>query len=139
MGRRRQLHLEESLEDSFLNLTPLIDVVLIVLISFVLIAPLIEIDRVALAVGSSGTLDASAMQKSPINIYVLEDNSVKLNTKIVSLTELKTELKWVKAKYPREIPQLFQDKKSAFGTYQEVKNIVESIGFTGLDVILKSN
>ena len=139
MSRRKNLHLEDDLEDSFLNLTPLIDVVLIVLISFVLIAPLIEIDRVSLAVGSSAEFDASAMQKSPINIYVLEDNSVKLNTKIVSLAELKTELKWIKAKYPQEIPQLFQDQKSAFGTYQEVKNLVETVGFTGLDVILKSN
>lgn len=139
MGRRKNLHLEDDLEDSFLNLTPLIDVVLIVLIAFVLIAPLVEIDRVSLAVGSAQDFDTAAMQKSPINIYVLENNVVKLNAKTVSLAELKKELKWIKIKYPKQIPQLFQDKKSAFGTYQEVKNMVEETGFTGLDVILKSN
>ena len=136
MAKRRKFNLEE-IEDSFLNLTPLIDVVLVVLVSFVLIAPLIEIDRVSLAVGATKEFEPSSMQKSLINIYVLENNSIKLNAKEISLSELKGELAWMKQKYPREIPQLFQDKKSCFGTYQEVKNLVEETGFTNLDVILK--
>jgi biopolymer transport protein ExbD len=35
------------------------------------------------------------------------------------------------------IPQLFQDKRACFGTYQQVKNAVENAGFNELEVILK--
>jgi biopolymer transport protein ExbD len=34
-------------------------------------------------------------------------------------------------------PQLFQDKRAAFGTYQQVKNAAEMAGFSELEVILK--
>ncbi len=139
MGKRKKFYSEESLEDSFLNLTPLIDVVLVVLISFVLIAPLIEIDRVSLAQGPVQQIDPSCMQKSLINIHVMENNLIKLNSKIVTEEALKKELFSMKKKYPDEKPQLFQDQKSFFGTYQKIKNMVEEAGFLGLDVILKAD
>ncbi len=129
----------ESLEETHINMTPLIDVVFVVLIMFIIIAPMLELDRVQLA--SSAQRDTKEMavvqENSPVAIHVHEDNSIWLNNRIVSEKELIQLLKEAKRLYPQKIPQLFHDKKAQFGTYQTVKNAVETAGFEQLDVILQ--
>lgn len=127
-----------SFEESLINLTPLIDVVFVVLIAFILIAPLLETDHVALA-QSSVNSEKNIVGQSPISIYVREDDSILVNHRMVSLQELSAILKEKKRNSPKEIPQLFHDKRAHFGTYQSIKNIVEAVGFEQMDVILKPN
>lgn len=122
-----------------MNLTPLIDVVFVILIMFIVVAPLLEIDRVELASGvpleAESVLPAS--EKSPIAIHVLADNAITLNGAPIALSNLEPMLRVAKAKYPEAHPQLFHDKNATFGTYQSVKNAVEGAGFREMDVILK--
>ena len=129
----------ESLEETSINMTPLIDVVFVVLIMFIIIAPMLELDRVQLA--SAAMRDSKEMavvqENSPVAIHVHEDNTIWLNNRIVSEKELIQLLKEAKRTYPQKIPQLFHDKKAQFGTYQTVKNAVEVAGFEQLDVILQ--
>lgn len=129
----------ESLEETHINMTPLIDVVFVVLIMFIIIAPMLELDRVQLA--SSAQRDTKEMavvqENSPVAIHVHEDNSIWLNSRIVSEKELVQLLKEARRLYPQKTPQLFHDKKAQFGTYQTVKNAVETAGFEQLDVILQ--
>ncbi len=129
----------DSSEETHINLTPLIDVVFVVLIMFIIIAPMLELDRVQLA--SSAQRDTKEMaivqENSPVAIHVHEDNSIWLNNRIVSEKELILMLKEAKRLYPQKVPQLFHDKKAQFGTYQTVKNAVETAGFEQLDVILQ--
>ena len=126
-------------EDIHVNLTPLIDVVFVVLIMFIIIAPMLELDRVQLATGAHReTKEMPVVQEnSPVAIHVDEDNSIWFHNKAVSEKELILLLKEAKRAYPQRIPQLFQDKKAHFGTYQTVKNAVEIAGFEQLDVILQ--
>jgi biopolymer transport protein ExbD len=129
----------ESAEETHINLTPLIDVVFVVLIMFIIIAPMLELDRVQLA--SAAQRDTKEMavvqENSPVAIHVHEDNSIWIDNRIVSEQELIQILKGAKRTYPQRIPQLFHDKKAQFGTYQTVKNAVEIAGFEQLDVILQ--
>lgn len=123
-------------EESLLNLTPLIDVVFVVLIIFILIAPMLEIDKIQLA-PSVTKKEATTPESSPITIQVKEDNSIWIQKKKVSLEDLLTVLIQEKQKHPHKTPQLFHDKKAQFGTYQAIKNTVEIAGFQELDVILQ--
>ncbi|MBS0627996.1 MAG: biopolymer transporter ExbD [Verrucomicrobia bacterium] len=123
-------------EESLLNLTPLIDVVFVVLIIFILIAPMLEIDKVKLASASSDSKQTAASTSSPIAIHVHEDNSIWINQKRASIEELVFFLKQEKVRHHNQTPQLFHDKKAHFGTYQAIKNAVESAGYEELDVIL---
>lgn len=126
-------------EEPTVNLTPLIDVVFVILIGFILVAPLLEIDQVELA-EASATLphqNVALHEGSKVAIYVRQDNSIWFDGKKVTLTELEDLLKRAKKEYPKEIPQLFHDKKGHFGTYQGVKNALESAGFEQVDVILR--
>ncbi len=130
---------DHSSEETHINLTPLIDVVFVVLIMFIIIAPMLELDRVQLASAAQrDTKEMSVVQEnSPVAIHVHEDNSIWFQNQRVVEKDLIKLLKEAKRLYPQKIPQLFHDKKAQFGTYQIVKNAVELAGFEQLDVILQ--
>ncbi|HEY5259686.1 MAG TPA: biopolymer transporter ExbD [Rhabdochlamydiaceae bacterium] len=138
MPARRRIH-PEPIEEPVINLTPLIDVVFVVLIMFILVAPMLEIDRIQLAMGAEhkGKDLPAPSDKGALSLHVFDDNSVSLNGKKVNMKELVALLKVAKRQNPKGIPQVFQDKKAFFGTYQAVKNAVEESGFEQMDVVLK--
>lgn len=135
----RQKRYRSALEEPTINLTPLIDVVFVILIMFIVVAPLLEIDRIELAEGGATEHDVSqsVQEKSPIVIHVFGDNLIAFNQRPVSLKELDTHLADAKKYFPQARPQLFHDRKATFGTYQSVKNAIEKAGFSQMDVILK--
>jgi biopolymer transport protein ExbD len=136
MRRKLRLHSDdESVEEPFINLTPLIDVVFVVLISFMLIAPVLDIDSVDLAL--SGGVEKKEIEPGSISISVHADNTIWVRGKELNLKELEAFLRGEKKRSPRAIPQLVHDKKAHFGTYQSIKNTLETIGFEQMDVVLK--
>ena len=139
MRKNRSYHTSLDGDENQVNLTPLIDVVFVVLIMFIIIAPMLELDRVELASSAANEhKEATSVQESgSIAIHVHEDNSIWINHVQISPQALTSFLKEAKKMYPNQIPQLFHDKKACFGTYQIVKNAVEEAGFEQLDVILQ--
>lgn len=120
------------------NLTPLIDVVFVVLIMFIVIAPILEIDRVRLASGRHDNPDQiAARETSEIVLHVHDDNTIWLNRRQIDISHLEENLAILHHSHPEERPQLFHDSRAQFGTYQQVKNAVESAGFEELDLILE--
>jgi biopolymer transport protein ExbD len=103
--------LKESHEDIHINLTPLIDVVFVVLIMFIIIAPMLELDRVQLASAAQRENRETAVvqEESPVAIHVHEDNSIWFNNRVVSKDELLQLLKNAKRSYPNKTPQLFHE------------------------------
>ena len=131
---------ELVVEEPLINLTPLIDVVFVVLITYMLIAPVLNIDPVDLAPSGPGSQKESpAAENAPISVSVHADNSIWMQGRTLSLNQLEKQLKELKNRYPKAIPQLAQDTKAHFGTYQAVKNAMEAAGFEQMDVILKPN
>lgn len=138
MRQKRLNHFATSLPDEGgINLTPLIDVVFVVLIMFILIAPMLEVDKVKLAAGASHE-ETEAVTASALAIHVHENNSIWINKREISPENLRPILKAVYAKNPKLTPQLYHDERAYFGTYQKVKNALEEAGFEQLDVILKN-
>ena len=131
-------HAQDPMDEGTINLTPLIDVVFVVLIMFIIIAPLIEIDRIALASGKPVKKHAPMHQK-PITIHVKADNTIWINHKCIPEQNLGLVLKELFEAYPNQTPQLYHDKCAYFGTYQKVKNALETVGFEQMDVILKND
>lgn len=121
-----------------INMTPLIDVVFVLLISFIVIAPLLELDKVELASGGgvSSHTPVHVENPGPVQIYVLRDNTIRWNNQIVDMRHLQALLEEAKNRYPGVRPQLFHDKSAHFGTYQNVKNILEKVGYQEVDIVL---
>ena len=126
-------------EQPSVNLTPLVDVVFSILIMFIVVAPLLNLDRVELAEGAAHPLEGSVSvrDEGPVTIHVHQDNSIWMNRRLVEATHLIELLKLEKQKHPDSRPQVFHDRRAQFGTYQTVKNAVESAGFEQMDIILK--
>lgn len=138
--RRRsiQSNEEEPPEEPLVNLTPLIDVVFVVLISFMLLAPMLDLDSIQLAPGGDASKkEALQIQESHLSISIRADNSIWFQGRRTNLKELEKALTLERKRRPNEIPQLIPDASSHFQTYQEVKNLLESCGFAQLDVILR--
>lgn len=139
MRKGRFLNQREGLEETEVNLTPLIDVVFVVLIMFIIVAPLLELERIQLAKGPTHSQKetTSVQGMSSVHIHVREDNSILLNGKALLLEQLTEHLKHVYRASPKTTPQLYHDNRATFGTYQNVKNAVEEAGFEELEIILK--
>ena len=135
---RKRFVLSEP-EEPVVNLTALIDVVFVILIMFILVAPLLELDRIELAQAPTtpSAHVVSVQEKGPLSIHVHRDNSIWYNQDKVSVELLAKKLRTAKSQHPDARPQLFHDKQAHFGTYQSVKNAVEDAGFEQMDIILK--
>jgi|ERR1700722_51960 len=129
----------QSLAEAEINLTPLIDVCFVILVMFIVIAPLLETERVELATAPPFEQKSSVaiQESSPITIHVYSDDTIAVNKQSVTLIQLKEALSIAKRKHLAARPQVFHDRNAKFGTYQMVKNAVEAAGFTEMDVILK--
>lgn len=137
MRRKPSSALEGEAEPS-VNLTPLIDVVFVILITFILIAPLTEIDQISLAQAPQIPSAKAMEEKSPIRIYLQKNDQIFWQQQPVNSAELRLFLIQARQQHPEAIPQLFPDKSVHFGTYQAVKNAVEEAGFSQMDIVLKS-
>ena len=134
MSRRRRFSHSSSMEDAQINLMPLIDVVFVVLVMFIIIAPMVNVDRIELA---EGTATAKQSQESKaLNVHIRKDNSVWLNQRKVSQKELQALFKQAKLQYPRSIPQIMPDKNASFQAYEHVRSAAKDAGFEAIDVNL---
>lgn len=126
----------EQEEQPTINLTPLVDVVFVVLIMFIVIAPLLEIDRVELPSAPALPEAVSFQESSSLQIVVKKDNTVWIDQVQIPLPHLPERLKTWRRTHEEATPQVLQDKHSSFGTYQEVKNALEWAGFETMDVVV---
>ena len=134
--RRAQRRAHTAPDEPLINITPLIDVVFVILIAFIVIAPLLEMDRVELASGAHNGSTTHIQDASQIQIHVYKDNTIALNSQKVSAKALPKLLRDAKTRFPKMRPQLFHDKEAHFGTYQSVKTSLEAAGFQEVDVVL---
>jgi biopolymer transport protein ExbD len=140
MGRRAfNLSPQRQIDEPIVNLTPLIDVVFVILIMFIVIAPLLELDRIELADANAipGEGASSVQETSPITIHVHGNNTLAFNDQPIKIEQLPDLLKIAKKQYPNARPQLFHDKHGHFWVYQAVKNAAENAGFQQMDIVLK--
>jgi biopolymer transport protein ExbD len=134
LGVRNRIE-EEPYEEPHINLTPLIDVVFVVLITFMVIAPLLDADKVQLAAGSE---QAKRVESSgSISVTVKQDNTIWVDGRNIALSELRGWLTQARVRNPKAVPKLIHDKRAQFGTYQEIKNILETCGFEEMDLLVQ--
>ena len=140
MARRiRERRRNNQIEEALVNLTPLIDVVFVVLIMFILVAPMLELDNVTLANGKDKSQQEVDVHDKEfvVSVYIREDNTLWVDKREVNIEQLKSFLSNLKSRSPQSSLRLFPDKDANFGTYQSVKNTVEIAGFESMDVVLK--
>ena len=119
--------------EGMINLTPLIDVVFVVLISFMIISPMLEVENIALATAGISSKNQNKTSDH-FKVYVKSDNSIWIDNKSISLLELKKIAR--KNFTSKKRPIVFHDEKASFGTYQKIKNLLEITGFEEMEIAL---
>ncbi len=126
-------HSFQDTSEGMINLTPLIDVVFVVLISFMIISPMLEVENITLATSGISNKNQSKTS-SHFKVYVKSDNSIWVDNKSISLLELKKIAH--KNLVSKKSPIVFHDEKASFGTYQKIKNLLEMTGFEEMEIAL---
>ncbi len=133
---RKKVYIEEvESDESLVQLTPLLDVVFVLLITFMLMAPLINVDHVELA--TAGVSNKNQPAQSVLTLTLRADNSIWFQGKNVSLNQIGSIMRAERLRFPDQCPQLIADKNCHFGVYQDIKNLMEDCGFQQMDIILK--
>jgi biopolymer transport protein ExbD len=126
-----------NLEEPTINLTPLIDVVFVVLIMFIIIAPILEKDRIELSKNGQVDKNSKIDKTSQISIQVTAQNQIFVNKVQINPSVLETRLKNLQKQYPSSIPQIYYDKKAYFEFFEPIKCALEKAGFSDMDLILE--
>lgn len=133
--RRRRLRAELDFPE--MNLTPLIDVLFVLLIAFIVIAPLLDVDKIQLPTSRKGVKTIQQLeQTSPLAIRVRDDNSIWVGGRQVAPGNLADLFAKARTTHPTAKPQLMHDERARFGTYQQIKGALEAAGFEEMDVVL---
>lgn len=133
MRRKKTQYLEEP----NINITPLIDVVFVVLIMFIIIAPILEKDRIQLSQNGTSNKNSKIEKTSSLSIHVNAKNELFLNKKPIAIHLLEPSLKKLKQSLPETIPQVYYDKKAYFEFFEPIKCALENAGYSDMDLILE--
>ena len=117
-----------------INVTPLVDVVLVLLIIFMVVAPAIN-EGAAIELPKVLTPDTKPRDIDPIEVLIAEDGTVLVEEKRIALADLKPELIKLHAADEKRSLLLKSDERSKYKRLRETFALVQDIGFKG--VLLK--
>ena len=123
---------------SEINVTPLVDVMLVLLVVFLVTAPLLtNTIRVNLP-ETSKTAATAVEQKKSVNISIDVAGKVYLDRKPVELPQLEPQLKALHAAYKDVIVHLNADRAVSYGLVAKAMTAVDRAGITKLSVLTVS-
>lgn len=120
-------------EEPLINLMPLIDVIFVVLVMYILIAPMFKSEQVTLTRGPE-TL-SSAQVQSDQSVTIKSDDSFWFHNQQKTSHQLLKELKEMQARTQKNSFQVLCDEKMSFKSYQEIRDIGYKAGFKEVEVI----
>jgi len=123
---------------SEINVTPLVDVMLVLLVVFLVTAPLLaNTIRVNLPQTAKTSGDNQEPKKS-INLSIAAGGKVYIDKREIELVSVESELKGLKAAYPELIVHLNADKDINYGLVAKAMSSVDRAGITRLSVLTVS-
>jgi biopolymer transport protein ExbD len=123
---------------SEINVTPLVDVMLVLLVVFLVTAPLLaNTIRVNLP-QTAKTSGNNQEPKKSINLSIAEGGKVYIDKREIDLVTVESELKGLKAAYPELIVHLNADKDINYGLVAKTMSSVDRAGITRLSVLTVS-
>jgi len=121
---------------SEINVTPLVDVMLVLLIIFMITAPMMT---QGLNVDLPETTDKALVQKDkePIVVTVDKDKNISLGKISVTLALLKDQLSKENEETKKNPIFLNADKNVSYGTVVDVMDVIKKSGFDKLGMVTK--
>ncbi len=127
-GGRTQSSLAE------INITPLVDVVLVLLLIFMLTAPVLQ-SGIEVAVPQTRTVNQLTEERTVVTID--REQRVYLQDKPVNIAELPGLLRGKSADPSKKVIYLRADGKVPFGAFASVMDAVKQAGITNISIVTR--
>jgi biopolymer transport protein TolR len=115
-----------------INITPLVDVVLVLLVIFMLTAPVLQ-SGIQVNVPKTKTVREITEQRTVLTID--KDQQVFLNDKLVNLSDLANILRAQNTDTSHEVVYLRSDEKVPFGAFATLMDAVKQAGITNVSIV----
>ena len=115
-----------------INITPLVDVVLVLLVIFMLAAPVLQ-SGIEVAVPKTRTVKEISEQRMVVTID--KDQTVYLGDKPINLHDLPTQLHQPGQDATRQVIYLRADERVPFGAFASVMDAVKQAGITNISIV----
>ena len=126
----REGHTQTALAE--INITPLVDVVLVLLVIFMLTAPVLQ-SGIEVAVPKTHTVHEITTQRAVVTID--RQQRVFLGDQPVNLSELPGKLRSPNADPAHQVIYLRADEKVPFGAFASVMDAVKQAGITNISIV----
>ncbi|MBI3448069.1 MAG: biopolymer transporter ExbD [Acidobacteria bacterium] len=120
---------------SDINVTPLVDVVLVLLIIFMVVTPMLQKGKDVQLPTTSNPDTKKSDDKNDVLVSVTADGKVWLDTAVVSKEQLTSMMAETYARSPGKSIIIKGDKRLTFGDVKDVMLIVNQAGFTNVAVM----
>lgn len=127
---------QDEIELSEINVTPFIDIMLVLLIVFMVVAPLIT-SSVKVELPKTSSQERQDEQKRLI-VYINEEQ-ISINETITSIKELQKTLNDKSKGNQKELVYFYVDKLVSYERLAEVINAVKEAGFTQIALATQIN
>jgi biopolymer transport protein ExbD/biopolymer transport protein TolR len=115
-----------------INITPLVDVVLVLLVIFMLTAPVLQ-SGIEVAVPKTRTVKEITEQRQVVTIA--KDQTVYLGDKPINLQDLGQALRHPGEDEARQVIYLRADERVPFGAFASVMDAIKQAGITNISVV----
>lgn len=115
-----------------INITPLVDVVLVLLVIFMLTAPVLQ-SGIDVAVPKTKTVKEVSEQRTVLTIN--SDNEVFLGDHPVNVNDLPSLLRMPNTDPAHRIIYLRADERVSFGSFASVMDAVKQAGITNISIV----
>ena len=119
-----------------INITPLVDVCLVLLIIFMVIAPALS-EGALLELPKAVTADQKSKEVNPFELAIGVDGSIVLDKQKVEPANLKAKVTELHAQDPKRALMLKMDHQAPYKKVREMFALVADVGFRG--ILLKVN
>jgi biopolymer transport protein TolR len=126
----RSGHTQTALAE--INITPLVDVVLVLLVIFMLTAPVLQ-SGIQVNVPKTKTVREITEQRTVITID--KDQQVFLNDKLVNLNDLPNILRSQSSDNVHQVIYLRADQSVSFGAFATLMDAVKQAGITNVSIV----
>ena len=133
MGRRTSLVNLNQISD--INMTPLMDLTFILLITFIITFPLIE-QGIAINLPKASASDLTEKVSRSISVNV--DNQLYLDDQMMSKTELQNTLNTISSTDPNITIFIRADQNLAYGNVMEIMRMLHQANITSMALVTEA-